>query len=99
MLSLFGMLNVGANSLQAQQQGVAVSGQNLANANNPAYARQRVVLQTSTPLPTSIGPEGTGVQVAGIQQLRDSLLDQQITNETSLGGFLQSQQTALQYVQ
>ena len=47
-------------SLQTQQQGVEVAGQNLANVNNAAYARQRLVIQTSTPLPTSIGPEGTG---------------------------------------
>ena len=99
MLGLFGTLNLGARSLQTQQEGVEVAGQNLANANNTAYARQRLVIQTSTPIATGIGLEGTGAQATAIVQLRDGLLDQQITNETSLGGFLQSQQTALQYVQ
>ena len=51
MLGLFATLNLGARSLQVQQQGVEITGQNLANANNPAYARQRLNIQTSTPLP------------------------------------------------
>ena len=91
------MLNVGARALQTQQQGVSVAGQNLANVNNPAYARQRLVIQTSTPTLTGLGSEGTGVDAVGIRQLRDSLLDGQIRSETSVMGFLQSQQTALQY--
>jgi flagellar hook-associated protein 1 len=99
MLGLFGALNLGARSLQTQQQGVEVAGHNLANVSNPAYARQRVVIQTSTPLPTNIGPEGTGAEVAGITQLRDTLLDQQIQSEASISGSLQSQQTALQYAE
>ena len=66
MLGLFGTLNLGARSLQTQQAGVEVAGQNLANANNTAYARQRLVIQTSTPIATSIGMEGTGAQATAI---------------------------------
>ena len=97
MPGLFGMLNVGARALQAQQEGVAVAGQNLANVNNPAYARQRLTLQTSTPTMGGMGPEGTGVDAVAITQLRNTFLDSQIRSETSVMGFLQSQQTALQY--
>ena len=96
MLGLFGALNLGARSLQVQQQGVEVAGHNLANVNNTAYARQRLDIQTSTPLPTTIGNEGTGADVVAITQLRDTLLDQQIQGETSVTSYLQSQQTALQ---
>jgi flagellar hook-associated protein 1 len=99
MLGLFGTLNLAARSLQTQQQGVEVAGHNLANASNPAYSRQRLAIQTSTPLPTSIGPEGTGADAVAITQLRDTLLDQQIQGETSVTSFLQSQQTALQYAE
>ena len=93
------MLNVGSRSLQTQQQGVAVAGQNLANVNNPAYARQRLTVQTSTPVTTGIGSEGTGADAVAITQLRNTLLDGQIQGETSITGFLQSQQTALQYAE
>ena len=93
------MLNLGARSLQTQQQGVEVAGHNLANASNPAYSRQRLEIQASTPLSTSIGPVGTGADAVAIRQLRDTLLDQQIQGETSVISFLQSQQTALQYAE
>lgn len=99
MLGLFNTLNLGARALTADQAGVEVTGHNLANANNPAYARQRVVLQTSTPTPTAIGLEGTGVQAVTIQQLRDQLLDSQIRSEASVGGYWTAQQSALQNAQ
>ena len=99
MPGLFGTLNLGARSLQTQQEGVEIAGHNLANASNTAYARQRLEIQTSTPLPTSIGAEGTGADAVAIRQLRDTFLDQQIQGETSVTGSLQAQQTALQYAQ
>jgi len=99
MLGLFATLNLGARALQAQQTGVEIAGQNLANINNPAYARQRVDIQTSLPTPTSVGPQGTGSQVVSIEQLRNSLLDGQIVNESSVGGYWNTQQSALQNTQ
>ena len=99
MLGLFNTLNMGARAMTAQQVGVEVTGQNLANASNPAYARQRVQLQTSTPTPTGIGMEGTGIEAVSIQQVRDQLLDSQIQSESSVGGYWNSQQSALQNAQ
>lgn len=99
MPGLFGTLNLGARSLQTQQQGVEVAGHNLANASNAAYSRQRLAIHTSTPTPTSIGPAGTGADAGAITQLRDTLLDRQIQGEISITSFLQSGQTALQYAE
>jgi flagellar hook-associated protein 1 FlgK len=99
MLGLFSTLNLGARSLQTQQQAVEVAGQNLANVNNTAYARQRVQIQTSATVDTNVGPQGTGANVVAIQQLRDALVDRQIQNETSVGGYWVAQQSALQYAQ
>ncbi len=99
MPGLFDTLSLATRAMQAQQSGVTVSGQNLANANNPAYARQRVNLQTSDAIATSVGPMGTGVQISGIQQIRDQLLDNQIRDEGSVGGFWTTSQSALQNTQ
>ncbi len=99
MLGLFGTLGLGTRSLQAQLQGIETAGHNLANVNNPAYARQRVVLQTGNTLPTPVGQVGSGVEVAAIQQIRDTLLDTRITTESSVTGYWEAQQTALQYGQ
>lgn len=87
---------MGARSLLAQQQAAEVTGNNLANVNNKSYARQQAVIQTSAPLPTPVGPEGTGVDAIGIKQFRDGFLDRQVTAQTSDTSSLTAQQSALQ---
>src|SRR5258707_613533 len=99
MPGLFDTLSLGTRAMQAQQAGVTVTGQNLANANNPAYARQRANFQTSDAVATTNGVRGTGVQVAGIQQIRDSVLDSQISDEGSVGGFWTTAQGFLENTQ
>jgi flagellar hook-associated protein 1 FlgK len=99
MPGLFDTLNLGAHSLQVQQQAIEVAGHNLANVNNPAYARQRLHLATTPPIPTPVGPMGTGVDAVAIRQLRDALLDAQVTRETSVRGYLDATQQALQLAQ
>lgn len=91
---------MGARSLQTQQMGVEVSGHNLSNVNNPNYSRQRVEIETSLTVPvTGLGMEGTGASVSAIKQIRDQILDDQVTSEFSVSGSLASQQRALQYAQ
>lgn len=99
MPGLFGALDLGTRSLQTQQLAVEIAGQNLANVNNSAYARQRVNVQTSLTIQTSIGQQGTGAEAVAIQQMRDALLDRQIVGELSVGGFLQSEERALETTQ
>ncbi len=96
MLGLFGTLDLGARSLSAQQEGTSVAGQNLANVNNPGYARQQLIISASTPVQTPIGQEGTGVDATSITEARSSLLDSQITSESSVTGSLNTQQQALE---
>ncbi|MFM1770681.1 MAG: flagellar hook-associated protein FlgK [Verrucomicrobiota bacterium] len=99
MPGLFGILNLGAQSLSNQQLGIEVAGHNLANVNTPGYSRQRVNLATTTPIRLPFGPVGTGAQVTGISQVRNAILDSQIQGETSVRGFLDAQRSALQYGQ
>jgi flagellar hook-associated protein 1 FlgK len=99
MPGLLDSLDIASSGLNAQQQGIAVAGQNLANVNNPAYARQVLVTQAATPVQTSIGQEGTGVEVVVIQQICNALLNDQIQGENSTTSFLQTQQGALQTAQ
>jgi flagellar hook-associated protein 1 FlgK len=65
-MSLFGSIQLGANTLQAMQIGLQVTGNNIANANTPGYIRQEVIY---APAPVQrIGNLvlGLGVQVEGI---------------------------------
>jgi flagellar hook-associated protein 1 FlgK len=96
MLSLFGVLNMGGESLSVQQEATALAGQNLANANNTAYADEQLVVQEATPLETSTGEEGTGVDAVSITSMRNALLDAQVAAEGSVTGSLTAQQSALQ---
>ncbi|MEW6156414.1 MAG: flagellar hook-associated protein FlgK [Verrucomicrobiota bacterium] len=98
-MSLFGTLDLGQRALQAQRQGVEVTGHNLANVNNRAYTRQRVQIQTAPAIETSLGAIGTGANAAAIRQIRDVLIDRQIESEGSIGGYWEAQQRALQYAQ
>ena len=87
---------MGARSLGVQQEEMTVSGQNLANVNNSAYAEEQLEVSESTPDESSIGDEGTGVQITGITEIRDPFLDTQIQGEASTTGSLTAQQTNLQ---
>ncbi|HEY1171690.1 MAG TPA: flagellar hook-associated protein FlgK [Verrucomicrobiae bacterium] len=99
MLGLFGSLNLGARSLQTQQQGVEVSGHNLANVNTPGYARQRLQISTGMALPTAVGWQGTGALGTAVTQARDAILDRQALREGAIQGSLDSQMKALQFAE
>jgi flagellar hook-associated protein 1 FlgK len=95
MPGLFGNLVQASKALAAHQQAIQVTGRNLANINNPEYARQRVVIADRYVTQTPHGPEGTGVEVLAVQQLRDIFLDKQVVRQASDNGFLQAQYDAL----
>jgi flagellar hook-associated protein 1 FlgK len=99
MLGLLGTLNLATRAMQAQMTGVEVSGQNLANVNTTGYTRQTVQLATSPDISTTVGDEGTGVEVASIQQAVNTLLNSQIQDQSSTSGYWSGQQTALQSAQ
>jgi flagellar hook-associated protein 1 len=99
MLGLLGTLNLGARSLQVQRQGIEVSGHNIANANNPAYTRQRLAIQSAEALDSFLGPQGSGVDSSAILRLRSDFLDRQIQFEKSVGGYIDAQQSALSQAQ
>lgn len=100
MLGLFGTLSLANRSLQAHRQAAEVTGHNLANVNNPAYSRQRVVLQTAASVrDLELGNQGTGVDAVAIVQIRSTLLDRQIQSETSVRGSLEARKNALELAQ
>lgn len=99
MSGIFASLTNAVNALSAQQIGLETAGKNMANVNNANYARERVVISSLGTVMTSEGPESLGVQAQGVVQLRDSILDQQVTRETAITSQLTSLQSALQNAQ
>jgi flagellar hook-associated protein 1 FlgK len=89
-------MDMAAQALEAQQEAIEITGQNLSNMTNPAYARQRVNIEASPTVDTPIGVEGTGAEAVSIQQIRDALLDTQIQSEDSTTSYVGTAQTTLQ---
>ena len=80
------LLETARKAMLAQQVSMNVTGHNIANVNTPGYSRQRALLQTAPPLRIPSGLLGTGVNVQGIERLRNRFVDQQIrTTNDSLG--------------
>ena len=86
-------------SLQMNQRAIELAGHNLANVSNPAYARQRLTIETATGVPTEQGLQGGGVDITGVEQFRDYLLDRQVANEQSILAYLDQKKKILQYTQ
>jgi flagellar hook-associated protein 1 FlgK len=77
-MSLFGSIQLGANTLQAMQIGLQVTGNNIANADTPGFIRQEAVY---SPAPVQrIGSLvlGLGVQVDGIVQQVDKFVQDRL---------------------
>lgn len=96
MSGLLGNLQSAARALAAHEAGVQVAGRNLSNVNNPAYARQRVQLGDRAILESNHGPVGNGVEVLGIQQIRDRFMDASVAREIASTSYLQAQQSGLE---
>jgi flagellar hook-associated protein 1 FlgK len=105
-INLFGLLNMGKDSLAAQQRALDVTSHNIANANTPGYSRQRAILGTNRPLDTmtpdsysTSGQYGTGAQVSSVQRVRDLFLDTQVRDSTMSLNNWQEREQALSQVQ
>jgi flagellar hook-associated protein 1 FlgK len=86
MTDIYGVLSIGNKALAAQQKGIYVTGNNIANINTPGYTRQRLNMSNDFPVDSSIGPLGTGVRAIEVERIYQRFLGVQINNETqSLG--------------
>lgn len=97
-MGLFGILSIASQSLEAQQEGLQVSSNNIANINTPGYTRQVASFEEQAPFSSSIGGGG-GVQVEQVQSVRDSVLGILINQQTQTQSALTSLQQQLNPVQ
>ncbi len=82
-MSLFGSIQLAANTLRANDIALQVVGQNIANANTPGYIREEVVL---SPAPTQrLGGLllGLGVNVDAVVQKIDLFLEERLRGAVS----------------
>src|SRR5438309_9312541 len=82
-MSLFSSIQMASNTLQVQQIGLQVAGQNIANASTPGYSREVMNLEAGPTQRLGGVLLGTGVQVQSIQQEVDQFLNQRVRSATS----------------
>lgn len=86
MGSTFSGLEVGKRGLSTHQQALHTLGHNISNADNKAYARQRVQMTTADPLydpalnrAKVAGQIGQGSVASYIERIRDGFIDEKIS--------------------
>ncbi len=82
-MSLFSSIQLAGNAINTAQTGLAVTANNISNANTPGYLRQRLVLE---PAPTQKQGDvilGLGVKVTGVVQQVDAFLEDRLRASSS----------------
>ena len=103
-MSDFATLNTARTALSAQQRGVNVTGQNIANVNTDGYSRQRAEMTAvgGSTIPafhsTSSGI-GQGVDVTSVTRIRDAFLEGRAHVEHSTNGRLTVENETLEFVE
>jgi flagellar hook-associated protein 1 FlgK len=85
-VSTFSGLNTATTALWAQQRGMDVTGQNIANVNTAGYSRQRAELQSvggnTVPAVYSVSNQvGQGVNADTVSRIRDGFLESRALTE------------------
>ncbi|BAE73314.1 Flagellar hook-associated protein 1 [Sodalis glossinidius str. 'morsitans'] len=81
------MLNlyyIASSGLQTGQQALSVIGNNLANATNPYYSRQNIILGAAGGRVTSTGHIGNGVRVEGVARAFDEYANERVRGTETL---------------
>ncbi len=96
MSGMYGVLNVAGNALLTHRKAINVTGNNIANVNTPGYSRQKLILETSAPVASSIGPVGSGVEAVSVERIYDRFLGVQINNESETPGRWEAEKEGLE---
>ncbi|WP_445002739.1 flagellar hook-associated protein FlgK [Exiguobacterium alkaliphilum] len=99
MGSTFMGLETARRSLTTHQWALQATGNNVANASNPGYSRQRLTMGMTEQLSVSFGGTkagqfGTGVRGETLARIRDLMIDQQYRDETVKNSFYATKQAA-----
>ncbi len=98
MSGITAILDTASRSLLAEQLGVEVTGNNIANVDTPGYSRQTVDFVSASPVPSAYGPLGTGVKVQGIDQAFDPFITAQLNDKSSQLSDYQQRSSTLEQV-
>jgi flagellar hook-associated protein 1 FlgK len=96
MTDIYGVMSLAGNALLAHQKAINVTGNNIANVNTPGYSRQKLLLETRSPVQSSIGLMGNGVEADSVERLYDRFLGVQINSESETLGRWEARKEGLE---
>ncbi|MFA7496252.1 MAG: flagellar hook-associated protein FlgK [Acidithiobacillus sp.] len=98
MSGISGIVNTALTGLQAAQDALQITGNNIANVNTPGYSQENVV--QSNAIPTFIGGQyyGNGTQIASVQRSYSSFLQGQVWTATASASGQATLSSSLQQV-
>ncbi len=99
MGTLLSSLNIALQSMQAEQEALSTTTNNIANVNTPGYTRQTVSLEETAPVQYGGMLFGSGVAVGQITSQRDNLLQTRLDQETQQQAKYNSYLGTMQQVQ
>ena len=106
MGSTFGGIEISKKGLNVHQTALNTTGHNISNADNKNYSRQRVNLESSSPIyepsfnrSNSPGQLGQGVEIANIKRIRDFFYDDQIITAENTKNFWEANQSYLTQIE
>lgn len=88
------IFDISSRSLSVYRRALEVTSHNIANANNPAFSRQRIIFETDISDLNAGKVWGNGVRIADVQRVRDSLIEAHI-RETNSKFYNNSRQSQL----
>ena len=89
-------LSTALSGLQSHQKALEVTSNNISNASNPDYVRERATFSTLTPINSIPGDIGMGVNISSINRITDTFLFERFT---STSANLKQLNTTNQYLQ
>jgi len=99
MGTLFGSLSTALSALQADQTAVQITSNNIANSNTPGYDREAPILVEADPTNINGIMLGNGVNVQGVQSIRDNVLNLRLNSETQQQSSLSTYVSGMQQVE
>jgi flagellar hook-associated protein 1 FlgK len=97
--TLISSLNIALQSMQAEQEALATTTNNIANANTPGYTRETVSFEETPPVQYGGLLLGDGVTIGQITSQRDSLLQAGLEQQTQQQAKYNSYLGTMQQVQ
>ncbi|MDD9303616.1 MAG: flagellar hook-associated protein FlgK [Desulfobacter sp.] len=99
MSGISSTLSIAKTAISTQQHGLNITGQNIANVNNPNYSVQSADQTSRKPAAYGGFLFGTGVDMFQIQQSVDALLEARLTGEQSTQASLEEQESYMRVLE